>query len=105
MSYGYGGYGFVDRDANIKSELEKVETKGDVFEMDQVMFLIGQFKNFWEPHRMKYFLENCPRMAILLPEMTAAKHKPLALLVCSGWIDREDSVGYIADQIRKMEGY
>jgi hypothetical protein len=83
---------------NVRAALEKIEASGNALHIDSAAFLVGLFG---DTRWARNFTEKCPRIAALLPEMVPCTVRPMRMLTIAGWIDRDDDVGYLADQLRK----
>lgn len=84
---------------NVKTALKSIEASGNALHIDQAAFVIGMFgpNTEWVVNAV----QDCPRIAALLPEMKECPSAPMRMLTISQWMDRDDDVGYLADQIRK----
>lgn len=85
---------------NVREVIRRIEASGDAFLIDQAAFLLGLFK---ESGWVAEFTEGCPRITALLPEMGAEPNRFYRLLACADWMDADNDLGYLADQIRKWE--
>jgi hypothetical protein len=84
---------------NVKTALKSIEASGNALYIDQAAFVLGMFgpDTYWVDGVVK----DCPRIAALLPEMKECSSPPLRMLQIGQWMDRDDDVGYLADQLRK----
>jgi hypothetical protein len=83
---------------NVQTAIKKIEASGDSLLIDQAAFLLGMWNGFWW---LEDWTKDCPKIKALLPEMQAQPVAPLRTLTCAEWMDREDDLGYLADQLRK----
>ena len=84
---------------NVKTALKSIEASGDSLHIDQAAFVLGMFgpNTYWVAN----VVQDCPRIAALLPEMKECPSPPRRMLQIGQWMDRDDDVGYLADQLRK----
>lgn len=88
-------------DQRLIDALKEADTNGSNMDVDQIAWLIGSFPGH-TGERLKSLCEDCPRIKKLLPEMTAERSDTLALLRVSNYMNDEDTVGNIADLIRRV---
>ncbi len=81
----------------LKQALKDADANAGNMEVDQIAWLIGNFPG----PRLRTLCEGCPRIEALLPEMTPTSETQ-ALLTISSYMNREDTVGNIADLIRRV---
>ncbi len=85
----------------LQQALKDADTNGTNMDVDQIAWLIGAFPSY-SGERLKALCEGCPRIQKLLPEMTAEPSDTRALLMVSNYMYNEDTVGNVADLIRRF---
>ena len=85
----------------LKQALKDADTNGSNMDVDQIAWLIGSFPGY-SGERLKALCEGCPRIEKLRPEMTAKPSDAQALLLVSNYMNNEDTVGGVADLIRRF---
>lgn len=85
----------------LKQAIKDADTSGSNMDVDQIAWLIGAFPNY-SGERLRRLCEGCPRIEKLLPEMTAQPSDTQALLMVSGYMNDESTVGNVADLIRRF---
>jgi hypothetical protein len=85
----------------LKQALKDADTNGGALDVDQIAWLIGAFPGY-TGERLKRLCEGCPRIEKLLPEMTPQPSDTQALLRVSHYMNDEDTVGNVADLIRRL---
>lgn len=84
----------------LKQVLKDADTNGSGMDVDQIAWLIGSFPGY-NGERLKALCEGCPRIEKLLPEINAQPSEAQALLRISNYMNNEDTVGNVADLIRR----
>lgn len=85
----------------LKQALKDADTTGSNMDVDQIAWLIGAFPGY-SGERLKALCQDCPRIEKLLPEMTAQPSDTQALLMVGNYMNDEDTVGNVADLIRRF---
>lgn len=85
----------------LKQALKDADTNASNIDVDRIAWLIGSFPGN-TGKRLKALCKGCPRIEKLLPEMTAQPRVTQALLLVSHYMTNEDTVGNVADLIRRL---
>lgn len=85
----------------LKDTLATAETTANDMQIDQIAWMIGNFPTN-TAFKTQIDWAAYPRIAALLPEMQPYPNETHALMVVADYMNREDSVGQVAERIRKV---